>query len=165
MWELYAFGLSCRVDRVAWAITAASFANQLYDHRYGRAGMRPGWHGHRKLWQSKSGQIFPDDLCGLLSVISVVYGAPAWILILFLIIWGIAVVGDSPQLSSLNAQSAPRNIVGSALTATTCIGFSITVASLLLLDWIAVHTQPRLLFLILAIGPMIGVGAYDPTKD
>ncbi len=157
MWELYAFwafmprwieslGLSPQlVSLISFTIIAMGALGCVL------GGMATESYGSRRVARFF---LMISAACCLLS--PVVYGAPIWILILFLIIWGIAVVGDSPQLSSLNAQSAPRNIVGSALTATTCIGFSITVASLLLLDWIAVHTQPRLLFLILAIGPMIG---------
>lgn len=93
-------------------------------------------------------------VCCLIS--PVIYSSQPWLLMIFLIVWGIAVVGDSPQLSSLNALAAPREIVGSALTATTCIGFSITVVSLLVLDALSAAIDPRYLFVLLAPGPAFG---------
>ena len=101
--------------------------------------------------------------CCLLSPI--VYGSSAMVVLPFMLLWGLAVVGDSPQLSSLNALTAPRAVVGSALTATTCIGFSITVVSLFWLDWLVPRVDPRYLFISLAIGPMIGLWSLRPMKS
>jgi predicted MFS family arabinose efflux permease len=93
--------------------------------------------------------------CCLLSPL--VYGSQPWLLMVFLLVWGVAVVGDSPQLSSLNALAAPREMVGSALTASTCIGFSITVVSLIVMDALSATIDPRYLFVPLVLGPLIGV--------
>lgn len=101
--------------------------------------------------------------CCLIS--PVMYGINPWLLLIFLIVWGIAVVGDSPQLSSLNALAAPRAIVGSALTATTCIGFSITVVSLLVLDALSAALDPRYLFVPLAVGPAFGYWYLRASKQ
>ena len=47
-----------------------------------------------------------------------------------LVLWGIVVVGDLPQFSSLNAGYASREYVGSALTVANCIRFAVrSVAS------------------------------------
>ena len=47
-----------------------------------------------------------------------------------ILLWGITVVGDSPQFSALTAQNAPRQAVGSVLTLTNSLGFAISIASI-----------------------------------
>ncbi|MBI1805466.1 MAG: MFS transporter [Ignavibacteria bacterium] len=78
------------------------------------------------------------------------------------ILWGIVVVGDSPQFSALVARHAPAELVGSALTFTNCIGFAITIISIQLTTYIAHLLQPEYLFSILTIGPLIGLIAFMP---
>ena len=85
------------------------------------------------------------------------FEVPTALFLLFLIIWGITVAGDSPQFSSLNALNAPPGSVGSALTIVNCIGFSITIVSIQLLSFVEHHVDTRWLFPILAFGPMAGL--------
>jgi predicted MFS family arabinose efflux permease len=80
----------------------------------------------------------------------------------FMLLWGITVVGDSPQVSALNAQNAPKALVGSALTIANCIGFSITIPSIQLLSYLAGHVSTAFLYLPLALGPMFGLLALLP---
>jgi MFS family permease len=80
-------------------------------------------------------------------------------LLVFLFIWGTAVVADSPLFSTLVAQNAPAHIKGSALTIVTCIGFTITIASIQLLSWLSGIIDTRFLYLALAIGPAAGLAA------
>jgi hypothetical protein len=80
----------------------------------------------------------------------------------FLLLWGVTVVGDSPQFSALNAQNAPREFVGSALTIANCIGFSITIFSIQLLTALADSVGAAYLYLPLAIGPILGLVALMP---
>lgn len=88
--------------------------------------------------------------------------APPAVVIVFLVFWGIVVVGDSPQFSALNAANAPRAAVGSALTIANCIGFAITIGSIQLLN-VATGTLPiEYLFLLLAPGPALGLLALRP---
>ena len=75
----------------------------------------------------------------------------------FLILWGIAVIGDSAQFSALTARNAPRLWVGSALTVVTCIGFSLTIVSIELTGFLAERVAPRWLFLFLLPGPVFGL--------
>ena len=90
------------------------------------------------------------------------FHAPTPVFLGFMLVWGITVVGDSPQFSALNAQNAPRELVGSALTIANCIGFSITIFSIQLLNWLAAATIPALVFLPLAPGPVLGLIALAP---
>jgi len=93
-------------------------------------------------------------LCCLLSPILLLL--PVWAFVLFLMVWGFAVAGDSPQLSTLNAQTAPKALVGTALTITVSLGFFITIISLQLTEWIYELVPSSLFLLILAPGPIIG---------
>ncbi len=88
-------------------------------------------------------------------------GSPEWFLG-FLLFWGMVAAGDSPQFSALTAQAAPREYVGSALTIVTCIGFSITIVSIQLLNFLLPLFSPSWLFLLLTVGPVFGLIALKP---
>ena len=100
-------------------------------------------------------QLASSGICCLLSPL--VFQSSLGLLLGFLIFWGIVVVGDSPQFSSLVALTAPKELVGSALTIVNCIGFSITIFSIQLTNYLINFILPDYLFLFLAIGPMIGL--------
>lgn len=79
-----------------------------------------------------------------------------------MLLWGMAVAGDSPQFSTIVARTAPHDLVGSALTMVNCIGFSITVVSLSLIQWLAVLVPQQYLLILLAIGPATGLVCMKP---
>jgi MFS family permease len=90
------------------------------------------------------------------------FHAPTPVFLAFLLVWGIVVVGDSPQFSALNAGNAPRELVGSALTIANCIGFAITIGSIELLNAAAGAVGAQWLFVLLAPGPILGLVALLP---
>ena len=55
---------------------------------------------------------------------------PPWLFFAWIILWGITVVVDSPQFSTLTARNAPPAMVGSVLTFVNCIGFLISIVSI-----------------------------------
>jgi MFS family permease len=77
--------------------------------------------------------------------------------LLFMLIWGITVIADSPQFSALVAQTAPQENRGTALTFVTCIGFAITIVSIQLLSVLFNRHQSLYIFLLLVPGPVIGL--------
>jgi MFS family permease len=104
-----------------------------------------------------------SGLCAAAS--GLVFGAPAWVLALFAIVWGVAVVADSAQLSALVAQYSPRDHVGTALTIQTCLGFLLTMASIRLVPVMARTTGWQWVFLLLVPGPALGAFALATLDD
>lgn len=88
--------------------------------------------------------------------------APTPVFVTFLLVWGIAVAGDSPQFSALTAYFAPPAVVGSALTLVNSIGFAVTIASLSLLEWMQHIVSAAWLLVPLALGPLAGLLAGRP---
>lgn len=74
----------------------------------------------------------------------------------YLMIWGFAVAGDSPQFSSLNARTAPPERIGTALTLSVAIGFFLTIPSIWLTGFIARMVSAPAYLLVLLPGPLLG---------
>ena len=85
------------------------------------------------------------------------FHAPSSVFLGFLIFWGIVVVGDSPQFSALTTKTAPRDLVGSALTIVTSIGFSITIISIQFTNFLIGWLNIQIVFLFLVSGPIVGL--------
>ena len=103
-----------------------------------------------------------SGLCCLTSFIS--FQLPLIGFLFFLIIWGMSVVADSPQFSSLVAQFAPAQMRGTALTIVNSIGFAITIVSLQFMNILIPRFDVRIVFVFLAIGPLFGLISLKRTK-
>lgn len=77
----------------------------------------------------------------------------------FLIFWGLVVVADSPLFSTLVAQNTSPEARGTALTIVNCIGFSLTIFSIQLLNILLGLLTPALIFIFLSMGPILGLAA------
>jgi MFS transporter, DHA1 family, inner membrane transport protein len=102
-------------------------------------------------------QLGASGLCCLLSPL--LMNAPDALFYGWLLVWGITVSGDSPQFSALTARNAPPQAVGSVLTLTNCIGFSISIVSILLFVSLAETVPLGWLLTGLALGPALGLWA------
>jgi MFS family permease len=162
MWELYAFwafvplALASRpgvgnISLWAFAVIAAGFAGCAVG---GLVSLRTGSA------RVAVAQLAASGACCVLSPL--LFAAPLPVFLAFLLFWGVAVVGDSPQFSALNAANAPRELVGSALTIANCIGFAITIFSIQLLNAAVAWMPVQYLFLLLAPGPVFGLLAMRP---
>jgi len=100
-------------------------------------------------------QLLSSGICCLLTPL--MFYAPPPVFLGFLIFWGIVVVGDSPQFSALTAQTAPRDLVGSALTIVTSIGFFITIISIQFTNFLAGWLDIQIVLLFLVSGPVVGL--------
>ncbi|MDH7447187.1 MFS transporter [Aquimarina sp. 2201CG14-23] len=74
-----------------------------------------------------------------------------------LCIWGMVVIADSPQFSTLVAAAAPAELRGTGLTIVNCIGFAITIVSIQLLSYLVSRVDTTFLYVFLSIGPIIGL--------
>jgi MFS family permease len=93
------------------------------------------------------------------------FSLPPLLLTVFVVIWGVVVVSDSPQFSALAARHCPREYTGSALTMQNGIGFAVTVVSIQLVSVLGETVGWRAAMLLLAPGPMLGALAISRLKN
>jgi MFS family permease len=91
--------------------------------------------------------------CGLL------FGAPAWLVFVVALAWGVTVVADSAQFSSAVSELAPPGTAGSALSLQVAAGFLLTSVTILILGLVDTSDPAawRIAFAVLALGPVVGI--------
>lgn len=92
------------------------------------------------------------------------FGGPVWITFVLLIIWGAAVVPDSPQFSALVADFAPPELAGSLMTFQASLGFLMTTLTTQLAPRIAEAFGWPVLIVLLALGPVFGLLFMRPAS-
>ena len=95
--------------------------------------------------------------CALMTPL--VFGRSLPLLTILVLIWGIAVIADSAQFSTLVTQVVPAHAVGTALTLQTSIGFLLTTISIQLVPPVVELVGWRYAFPMLALGPILGIVA------
>lgn len=164
MWELYAFWAFVPVWLAAYSKGAPIAGASLSFWSFvvigvGAVGCIGGGLASLRLGSARVAfaQLAASGFCCILSPFA--FFLPAEAMLAYLIFWGIVVVGDSAQFSTLNARNAPPNLVGSALTIATCIGFATTILSIQLLGQMINTIGAPWLFLLLVPGPVVGLMA------
>jgi predicted MFS family arabinose efflux permease len=161
MWELYTFWVLVPMivaTRLAAQMSAAAFAVI----GAGAVGCAVGGLLARRVGSAMVAavQLAVSGLCCVLAPLMLT--APLPVFAAWLLVWGITVVGDSPQFSTLTALNSPRESVGSVLTFVNCIGFAITIVSIELFTLGAQHWPLAMLLPWLAVGPALGLRALAP---
>lgn len=104
--------------------------------------------------------LFLSTCCCVTSPLFLTY-ANEYVLFFFLLFWGMVVIADSPLFSTLVAQNAPIESKGTLLTITNCIGFSLTIVSIQVFSNLFMIVKSEYLFVLLSIGPILGLIAMN----
>ena len=90
-------------------------------------------------------------------VVGFLLDGPTWLVLAVALIWGVAVVGDSAQFSTIVTELADQDYVGTALTLQLAIGFTLTVVTIFLIPVLERAVTWRWAFAFLAPGPAVGI--------
>jgi len=91
--------------------------------------------------------------------VGLVFARPLTALVPLLLLWGVSVVADSAQFSAAVSELAPRELVGTALTLQTSLGFLLTCLTIYMLPALAQRVGWQWSMSVLALGPAAGVWA------
>jgi MFS family permease len=82
----------------------------------------------------------------------------------FLLFWGMVIIADSPLFSTLVAQNVDAKNKGTALTIVNSIGFAITIISIQLISNFSNIINSNTIYILLAIGPILGLITFYKKK-
>lgn len=83
------------------------------------------------------------------------------LLIPLVMIWGIAVIADSAQFSTIISEVSDKNYVGTALTCQVALGFLLTAGVIRLIAAIAARYGWNWALASMALGPLLGIWAMS----
>jgi MFS family permease len=171
MWELYAmwawflvFFSEALARRGAPVGSAAAYATFAVIAIGGLGSWVGGILGDR--WgRTKTTALMMSVSGGCAVLIGLLFGAPAWLVLLVSLVWGLAIVADSAQFSTMVTELADQTYVGTALTLQLAGGFALTVATIWLIPFLEDAFGWRWAFAFLALGPAFGVLAMLRLKS
>lgn len=101
--------------------------------------------------------------CALL--IGLTYHISLFLTLFISLLWGLTIVGDSAQFSTMVTESADQSYVGTALTLQLAAGFAVTAVTIWLLPFLQSWFSWRWAFALLATGPAFGIWAMLRLKS
>jgi len=87
------------------------------------------------------------------------FGGPVTLMAAIFVLWGLSVIPDSAQFSALVADLSPGEMAGSLMSLQTALGFALTIMTVQVSPFIADIFGWPALFVILALGPAVGIGS------
>ena len=165
MWELYAFW-TLVPTLVAIAGVASAGGSSLPAWSFIVVGiglpacLAGGW-ASRRFGSARvaAAALATSAACCALFPSSIMMGR--WVAACLLMVWGAAVVADSPHFSALSAKACAPGNVGSALALQNAVGFALTLVSIQL-GVSNVATQGATISWWLLPGPVLGLFALAP---
>jgi MFS family permease len=170
MWELYAywtwittFFLASMAAREAAGVAVPSIAIVEFlafcAIAVGGAGaVAGGWLADR-IGQERLVMLALAMSGACAASIGLFYGTSPVALTCLAVVWGVTVIADSAQFSTLVTRAVPQHAVGTALTLQTSLGFLLTMATIQLVPMIAESVGWQWAFAVLGIGPVWGIAA------
>ena len=104
-----------------------------------------------------------SGICCIL--VSLGFSLPPILFFGLMICWGIFVIPDSPQFSTLVAQSSKSSYVATALTIVNSLGFALTIFSIQLVNLMWSAYENPLVFLLMLPGPVFGWWAINRFQN
>jgi MFS family permease len=168
MWELYAFWAWVGVIATAsYSLDGSDVARLLGKLTAflaiglgGLAYVPAGWLAVR-FGSARMAQLC---LCGSGAAAlasAALFGGPTWQVMVALILWGIAIIPDSALYSTLVADAAPPERIGSLLTIQTALGFFLTAVTVQATPALAEFVGWSWVLAIMALGPALGIRAME----
>jgi hypothetical protein len=113
------------------------------------------------IWSQKIGSAKVAFLTLFLSgLICAIYplldGLGVYVHLAILLLWGVAVIADSPQFSTISAKASSANLIGTALAIQNSLGFGLTLASILIVTSVIDDLGTRVVWILLP-GPIFGL--------
>jgi len=162
MWELYAFWslMSLWIGARGEGLSEQTSALIVFSSiALGALGCVVGGFWSRKIGERRVALVALLASATLCAGSGFAFQWPLAALVVYLGVWGVCVVADSPQFSALAARHAPREYVGTALTIQNGLGFTVTVVAIQVLPELSRFVGWRWAFVGLTVGPALGAWA------
>lgn len=104
-----------------------------------------------------------SGLCAI--TIGLLFDGPTWLVLAVGMVWGLSVIADSAQFSTMVTELADQAYVGTALTLQLALGFTLTIATIWLVPIAEAAFTWRWAFAFLALGPALGIVSMVRLKS